>query len=192
MVRNICFIPCPCSVTHTFSCGWFQFESRLSECSPPDELFDIKLYLSPEQFSQITGPELLSRLLSAFSTTIPLQQQPDAEDQPHHWHEIILRRVQTSLLPPAATDNLTDSALPGRWVSFHRDQKTRTMQVFLNEESQYEGGHLVYLINSSDNNHVLCRVGRPVGGAVLHDSSVVHGVTRCSSGVRYSLFLIEN
>jgi hypothetical protein len=84
------------------------------------------------------------------------------------------------------------------------------MQVFLNDESEYVGGHLVYLLNghrhggqialeandcSPDIGHaggVLRRVGRPVGGAVLHDSTVVHGVTRCSEGVRYSLFLIRN
>jgi hypothetical protein len=199
----------------------FQFEHKLAAGAAAEELFDVKVHLTTEQFNDMAGPLFAQRLLAAFSADIPQINQQPHQPTSNSGHvsridEVILRRVQPSMLP---SESGGSGSLRGRWVGFHRDERARTMQVFLNDESEYVGGHLVYLLPTSGahsrlvdidsgisgDSHgeseddetaaaggLLCRVGRPLGGAVLHDSSVMHGVTRCSDGVRYSLFLLQH
>ena len=60
------------------------------------------------------------------------------------------------------------------------------MQVALNDESEYEGGRLVF---ATDEGLVWPR--RKAGSATLHDSSTAHGVSLHTRGVRYSLFFLQ-
>lgn len=195
-----------------------QFALRLETGGAANDLFDFKLVMMPAYFAKLVGHDLNQRLQSAFTIPIPLQQSSRAGDDRSSetrldsqtecvWTEVILRRVQTSLLSSSSSSESASGnshGAPSRWIPFHSDEKARTMQVFLNDESEYSGGHVVYLLNNppsilgSSERHsetcgpgVLYRVGRPAGGAVLHDWTVMHGVTRCSGGMRYSLFLVQ-
>jgi predicted 2-oxoglutarate/Fe(II)-dependent dioxygenase YbiX len=61
-----------------------------------------------------------------------------------------------------------------------------SMQVALNDESEYEGGRLVYATDEG----LLCP-SRTAGSATLHDNTIAHGVSLHTRGVRYSLFFLQ-
>ena len=75
----------------------------------------------------------------------------------------------------------------GRCIKFHTDRSLKTMQVPLNDESEYEGGRLVFATEDR-----LVYPPRPAGSATLHRNTIAHGVTTLISGVRYGLFLMED
>ena len=74
-----------------------------------------------------------------------------------------------------------------RSVVFHTDFAKRTMQVALNDDSEYDGGRLVF----ADGEDGFLQPARPAGSATTHVNSIVHGVTALTSGVRYGLFLCD-
>ena len=76
-------------------------------------------------------------------------------------------------------------------VAFHLDYTNElvslhTMQVPLNEPTEYDGGELVWVVNGR-----LEVPPRAAGSATLHSASVVHGITAMTGGTRYSLFFLE-
>jgi hypothetical protein len=75
----------------------------------------------------------------------------------------------------------------GRCIDFHLDQSRRILQVALVGEEQYEGGRLVFATSDG----VMHAPRRQAGAVTVHNSSVVHGVTRHVRGVRYGLFFIK-
>ena len=60
------------------------------------------------------------------------------------------------------------------------------MQVALNDESEYEGGRLVYATDEG-----LVWPSRKAGSATLQNSSIAHGVSLHTRGLRYSLFFLQ-
>ena len=58
------------------------------------------------------------------------------------------------------------------------------MQVPLNDESEYDGGRLVWALPDG-----LTIPPRAAGSATIHTTGIVHGVTAHTRGVRCSLFL---
>ena len=72
------------------------------------------------------------------------------------------------------------------YIPFHTDYSRRTLQVCLNEPDQYEGGRVIFATGRG----LICPP-RLVGSATLHTYDVVHGVTKLTHGVRYSLFLCD-
>lgn len=74
----------------------------------------------------------------------------------------------------------------GKHINFHTDYSLKTMQVSLSETSQYKGGRLVYVSDKGEI-HMPVRVR---GSVIVHDNTIVHGVTTMESGVRYSLFFL--
>ena len=56
----------------------------------------------------------------------------------------------------------------------------------LNDESEYDGGRLVYATDEG-----LVWPSRKAGSATLHNSSIAHGVSLHTRGVRYSLFFLQ-
>jgi predicted 2-oxoglutarate/Fe(II)-dependent dioxygenase YbiX len=58
--------------------------------------------------------------------------------------------------------------------------------VALNDESEYEGGRLVYATDEG----LVCP-SRRAGSATLHNSFIAHGVSLHTRGVRYSLFFLQ-
>jgi hypothetical protein len=77
-------------------------------------------------------------------------------------------------------------AAHGHCIEPHLDKHSlRTMQVTLNGDEEYRGGRLVYVTKAG-----LQCPSRPAGTVTIHDSSVVHGVTKMERGVRYGLFFL--
>jgi predicted 2-oxoglutarate/Fe(II)-dependent dioxygenase YbiX len=74
----------------------------------------------------------------------------------------------------------------GKFINFHTDVSLKTLQVALNDDSEYEGGRLMYL--SDGKVHV---PSRPAGSITIHHNDIVHGVTKLHSGTRYGLFLLK-
>lgn len=60
------------------------------------------------------------------------------------------------------------------------------MQVALNDESEYDGGRLVFITSKG-----FLVPSRPAGSATIHTNEIVHGVTSLRSGVRYGLFFCD-
>ncbi len=74
-----------------------------------------------------------------------------------------------------------------QWIKFHYDHFTNiTMQVPLNDESEYVGGKLVFV----NGNCKISVPSRPAGSYTIHDDTILHGVSRLDSGVRYGLFFL--
>ena len=91
----------------------------------------------------------------------------------HSFNQIKLRRV---------------GAKPGECIQFHTDvSSTLTMQVPLNDDSEYDGGRLMFATASG-----MLQPARPAGSATIHESHVVHGVSQMLGGVRYGLFLLRS
>ena len=78
-------------------------------------------------------------------------------------------------------------AASGQYIAFHLDHSLRTMQVPLNDPSEYDGGRLVFAMGDGS----LVVPEREVGSATVHDNGVVHGVTEITRGVRYGLFMLQ-
>jgi hypothetical protein len=74
----------------------------------------------------------------------------------------------------------------GQCINFHLDHAKMTMQVALNGDDEYCGGRLVFAGQDG-----FRFPARPAGAITIHDSTVVHGVTKMQSGVRYGLFFLR-
>lgn len=57
-------------------------------------------------------------------------------------------------------------------INFHTDVSAKTLQVSLNDDSEYEGGKLIYA--SQGRLHIPKRVK---GSVTVHNNKIVHGVT---------------
>eukprot|EP00928_Gymnodinium_smaydae_P011932 TRINITY_DN14361_c0_g1_i1.p1 TRINITY_DN14361_c0_g1~~TRINITY_DN14361_c0_g1_i1.p1 ORF type:complete len:383 (-),score=44.05 TRINITY_DN14361_c0_g1_i1:51-1199(-) len=73
-------------------------------------------------------------------------------------------------------------------INFHCDggYATGTVQIALNDQSEYSGGRLLFFVN--DQLHVL---DRPAGSMCQHPRAVLHAVTPMSAGTRKSLFVVD-
>lgn len=75
----------------------------------------------------------------------------------------------------------------GRLINFHTDKSSKTLQLSLNDDSEYEGGRLLFATKG--------RIEVPArkrGTITVHNNKIVHGVTKMQSGVRYGLFFLKN
>ena len=70
------------------------------------------------------------------------------------------------------------------WFTFHRDRGPLTVNVALASDDGHEGGALLALFDGA-----VRRVERHEGEAVVHPSTLLHGVSRMRGGVRYSLIV---
>ena len=66
----------------------------------------------------------------------------------------------------------------------HPDSAAITVNVALSDDAEHTGGRLVGLYDGR-----IQTLERAEGEAVVHTSALIHGVTRMSEGVRYSLIL---
>jgi hypothetical protein len=88
----------------------------------------------------------------------------------YEYSDIILRRVENQ----------------EQLINFHTDHSMLTMQVVLNDKSQYEGCDLVFVTSAGFQKPI-----RNAGSATIHDNTILHGVTKMTYGVRYSLFFLR-
>ena len=122
---------------------------------------DVKLKLTEAELEELIGREVCRRALDLYDGTVD---------------EILVRRTQAN----AASDG-------AMYIQFHTDYNVRTMQVVLNDASDYVGGELTFATSAG-----FCQPRRAAGSATIHSGKVVHGVTTLRSGVRYGLFFLEH
>ena len=78
-----------------------------------------------------------------------------------------------------------ERSLHGRpWMPFHSDGNSFTVNVALNDDTDYQGGTLLALTGGK-----LCAIHRQQGDATCHKGSVYHAVSAMTSGRRYSMIL---
>ena len=70
------------------------------------------------------------------------------------------------------------------WFPFHQDRATMTVNVALSDDAAHEGGRLLCVYAGK-----VHRLERSEGSATIHRSTLLHAVSRMTSGVRYSLIL---
>lgn len=75
----------------------------------------------------------------------------------------------------------------GRHIDFHTDVSLKTLQIALNDDVEYCGGRLIYLVGE---NAVI--MPRPKGSWTMHRNDIAHGVSRLISGTRQSLFFLRS
>ena len=71
-------------------------------------------------------------------------------------------------------------------INFHKDYSNRTMKIALNNQSEFEGGDLVYLTDGCFH-----KPDQLKGSITIHNNDIIHGVTPILSGIRYSLFILH-
>ena len=70
------------------------------------------------------------------------------------------------------------------WIPFHNDRACVSLNVALADDCEHDGGLLLCVYDGA-----VHRVGRAEGEATAHPSTLLHGVSAITSGVRYSLIL---
>ena len=115
--------------------------------------------------------------------------------------EAVARCATAGRAPRPAGDALGRTAPPSRlsaqyifarryssqsrpWFPLHPDSAAITVNVALSDDAGHRGGRLVGLYGGR-----IQTIERAEGEAVVHTSALIHGVTRMSEGVRYSLIL---
>eukprot|EP01046_Picozoa_sp_COSAG06_P008403 COSAG06_NODE_424_length_15925_cov_10.806079_4_plen_548_part_00 len=125
---------------------------------------DLKLTITRDQLLQMISNSELACIEALYCA---------ASRAGGSFNQIKLRRVE---------------AMPGKCIPFHTDVgSTLTMQVPLNDDSEYDGGRLMFATARG-----MLQPIRPGGSATIHESHVVHGVSQMLGGVRYGLFLLRN
>ena len=71
------------------------------------------------------------------------------------------------------------------FIDFHTDHALKTLKIPLNRRNEYNGGDLIYLTKNKI--HI---PKQNLNSITIHQNNIVHGVTRLTSGIRYSLFLL--
>jgi len=71
------------------------------------------------------------------------------------------------------------------FIDFHTDHAIKTLKIPLNSHNEYNGGDLIYLTKNKI--HI---PKQNLNSITIHQNNIVHGVTRLTSGIRYSLFLL--
>jgi hypothetical protein len=72
------------------------------------------------------------------------------------------------------------------WIPFHNDRVSTTVNVALCDDRSFGGGVLLGVYNGA-----LHRMPREEGMGTAHPSTLLHGVTRITWGLRYSLILFS-
>ena len=128
-----------------------------------DGAADHQRPLSLEELESLIGArqaETLCSLPAAFSPVHEQQMRPT---------EIFVRRYTGATRP---------------WNPFHQDSAAVTINVALNNDAEYVGGRLLAVLNDQ-----VASISRAEGEATVHDSRLLHAVSRMVSGVRYSLIM---
>jgi len=159
-------------------------EASFSALDSVDGCTDYQLNLSRQDLEALVGPAAVCRLWSLAmgmlrrERSLPRVEATDqltaggaADVEPH---EIFVRRYSPSTRP---------------WFPFHKDRSEVTVNVALSSDSAHGGGRLICLLSSGLEGGEVRRLDRDEGCATLHPSTVMHAVSRMTSGVRYSLII---
>ena len=136
-------------------------KSHSSKLDSVDGAPDHQLALTLDQLMSIVGPAMVRSLVALPGAHFDLPAQKPSD--------IFVRRYTGGTRP---------------WNPFHHDSAAVTVNVALCDDGTFEGGRLVAVCNGS-----VQTIERREGEATVHDSRLLHAVTRTTSGVRYSLIV---
>ena len=71
-------------------------------------------------------------------------------------------------------------------IDFHKDFSKKTLKIPLNSHNEYKGGDLIYLTKNKIHAPI-----QKLNSMTIHTNNIVHGVTKLTSGIRYSLFILQ-
>jgi len=128
-----------------------------------DHLFSV----AARGYAQLVAPDLLEA-----AEAVPewhaagFEPMPLALGDPHY---IMIRRYSSATRP---------------WFPFHFDGSILSMNVALNDDSEYRGGTLLAILHDE-----VRAFPRAEGTALVHSSALLHAVTCMREGVRYTLIV---
>eukprot|EP00927_Polykrikos_kofoidii_P070726 TRINITY_DN67124_c0_g1_i1.p1 TRINITY_DN67124_c0_g1~~TRINITY_DN67124_c0_g1_i1.p1 ORF type:complete len:382 (-),score=52.30 TRINITY_DN67124_c0_g1_i1:34-1179(-) len=140
----------------------------------PTERVDMRMRVPDDEFKKLLGvvceppaAEVVWRDLKRIFSEIPGTPKPFGQSK------IVLR---TTRGPSNAC------------INFHCDgpYATGTVQIALNNQSEYSGGRLCFFVNNQ-----LFDLDRAAGSVCQHPRGVLHAVTALTEGTRNSLFVID-
>eukprot|EP00929_Paragymnodinium_shiwhaense_P032032 TRINITY_DN17826_c0_g1_i3.p1 TRINITY_DN17826_c0_g1~~TRINITY_DN17826_c0_g1_i3.p1 ORF type:complete len:381 (-),score=53.07 TRINITY_DN17826_c0_g1_i3:417-1559(-) len=138
---------------------------RQTKCDTVDGSPDHQLNLSVEELQELIGEACFTRL-TEFAGPLLRQGSPEARlPDPL----IFVRRYSADSRP---------------WFPFHVDSARLTINVALCDDSTFQGGRLLACCEGA-----VRLLSRREGEATAHSSTLLHGVTMMTAGVRYSLIL---
>ena len=77
-------------------------------------------------------------------------------------------------------------------IDFHCDEGAEfTVQIALNDDSEYDGGKLCFVTKGEAQDLKLSIPKRRAGTTTSHGGRILHGVTKLFKGVRYGLFVLD-
>mmetsp|Transcript_15948 Transcript_15948/g.40357 ORF Transcript_15948/g.40357 Transcript_15948/m.40357 type:complete len:220 (-) Transcript_15948:249-908(-) len=140
-----------------------------------EELKDLKLVISFENFARMLR-----------KAELPLENRSDGE-HPFSAETVIDTLKSLHGGKPKLAFRVTKGP-SNACIGFHCDGEyaSRTVQIPLNSEEEYEGGKLVFFQNDG----IVVASRRP-GSFSIHEAKVLHGVTKLSRGTRKSLFVVD-
>eukprot|EP00411_Alexandrium_monilatum_P111783 CAMPEP_0175708822 /NCGR_PEP_ID=MMETSP0097-20121207/39261_1 /TAXON_ID=311494 /ORGANISM="Alexandrium monilatum, Strain CCMP3105" /LENGTH=337 /DNA_ID=CAMNT_0017016215 /DNA_START=51 /DNA_END=1064 /DNA_ORIENTATION=- len=137
---------------------------RQTRCDTVDGAPDHQLNLTPQRLEVLIGANAAVGLWKLVSTFAGEAGVADAMPV-----EIFVRRYTADSRP---------------WNPFHVDSAAVTVNVALCEDGSFEGGRLLACFDGA-----VRTVSRAEGEATVHASTLLHGVSMMTSGVRYSLIM---
>lgn len=186
--------------------GWLSVSptSRLlrSACSNLPPLPDLEELLGPAQFDTVTRVLPWSFDVSANagmprppsgSGTARLGSEPTSA---------VVSATEAAPAPPRAPSSPPRLAVPPPrlvvrqcfvrrytpmtrpWFTFHTDAAALTANIALSDDDAHRGGRLLALLEGE-----VCCIARAEGEATIHPSTLLHGVSRMTGGVRFSLIV---
>ena len=147
----------------------------LGTASSPSYYDDAKIVFDGnnafEKLDELVGKSGISAALLNLHTRHTSHTRLESTESPRS--KIVLRRTQ--------------GPLQG-CIAFHIDSgRDCTVQLTLNDDSEYKGGRLCFYSPEAG----MQIPSRPAGTLTVHSGAALHGVTRLASGTRYSLFVVE-
>ena len=147
----------------------------LGTASSPSYYDDAKIVFDGnnafEKLDELVGKSGISAALLNLHTRHTSHTRLESTESPRS--KIVLRRTQ--------------GPLEG-CIAFHIDSgRDCTVQLTLNDDSEYKGGRLCFYSPEAG----MQIPSRPAGTLTVHSGAALHGVTRLASGTRYSLFVVE-
>jgi hypothetical protein len=98
-----------------------------------------------------------------------------------------LEKIQNIFKNNIDTIKLRRVVAENKIINFHTDFSQKTMQIALNNDSEYKGGKITFI----NNDGTILQPERNAGSYTIHNAGIVHGVNKLENGVRYSLFLCD-
>ena len=152
-------------------------QASFSAADSVDGCTDYQLNLTRPELEALVGADAVDRLWSMAhgalqrfrSETMSHKDQVASTSQLLEAHEIFVRRYTPSTRP---------------WFPFHKDRSELTINVALADDAAHGGGRLICLLDGA-----VQLEERVEGAATVHPSSLMHAVSRMTSGARFSLII---